>query len=98
MPAYILSVCEITNVNDAFKRYTQLSAELSKKYGGEYVIRGKAAAVHEGTALVGKAIVLSRFPSMEQLNAFYNSDEYQKNVKPLRAGTGIYDIAAYEGT
>lgn len=98
MPAYILSVCEITKVTDEFKRYTQLSAELSKKYGGEYVIRGKAAANLEGSGLAGKAVVLSRFPSMEQLKAFYESEEYQTQVKPLRAGTGIYDIASFEGT
>jgi uncharacterized protein (DUF1330 family) len=98
MPAYILSVCEITEMNDDFKRYAQLAAELSKAYGGEYVIRGKAAAILEGKGLAGKAVVLSRFPSMEKLRAFYDSDEYQNKVKPLRAGTGIYDIGAFEGT
>jgi hypothetical protein len=33
---------------------------------------------------------------MENLNAFYNSDAYQKDCKPLREGTGIYDIAFFE--
>lgn len=97
MPAYILSVCEITNVTDDFKRYVQRSAELTKKFGGEYVIRGTAASVMEGKALAGKSVVLARFPSMEQLKAFYEDEDYKKNVAPLRAGTGIYDIAMYEG-
>jgi hypothetical protein len=34
---------------------------------------------------------------MERLRAFYESEEYQKNLKPLRDGTGVYDIAAFEG-
>jgi hypothetical protein len=33
---------------------------------------------------------------MAQLKAFFESDEYQNNLKPLRAGSGVYDIAAYE--
>ena len=47
MPAYILSVVEVTNVTDDFKRYVQLSAELTKRYGGEYVMRGAAKSILE---------------------------------------------------
>jgi uncharacterized protein (DUF1330 family) len=96
MPAYILTVVEITQVTEDFKRYSAAAAALSKQFGGEYLIRGKAAKVYEGKLFEGKSVVLSRFPSMEQLKAFYESDEYQKNLKPLRAGTGIYDIGAWE--
>jgi hypothetical protein len=34
---------------------------------------------------------------MDALKSFVESDEYQNVVKPLRAGTGTYDIAAFEG-
>ena len=96
MPAYILTVVELKNVTEDFKRYSAQAGALSKQFGGEYLIRGKAASVYEGELFAGKSVVLSRFPSMEQLKAFYESDEYQKNLKPLRAGTGIYDIGAWE--
>jgi len=96
MPAYILSVVELKNVTEDFKRYSAGSAALSKQFGGEYLIRGKAAKVYEGELFAARSVVLSRFPSMEQLKAFYESDEYQKNLKPLRAGSGIYDIGAWE--
>jgi hypothetical protein len=33
---------------------------------------------------------------MEKLQAFYNSSEYQNDCKPLREGTGIYDIGFFE--
>ena len=33
---------------------------------------------------------------MENLRAFYDSDDYQKGCRPLREGTGIYDIGFYE--
>lgn len=96
MPAYILTVVELKNVTEDFKRYSAQAAALSKQFGGEYLVRGKAAQVYEGELFAGKSVVLSRFPSMDQLKAFYESDEYQKNLKPLRAGTGIYDIGAWE--
>ena len=96
MPAYILSVVDLKTVTEDFKRYSAGSAALSKQFGGEYLIRGKAAKVYEGELFAGRSVVLSRFPSMEQLKAFYESDEYQKNLKPLRAGTGLYDIGAWE--
>ena len=96
MPAYILSVVEITQVTEDFKRYSAGAAALSKLFGGEYLIRGKPVKVYEGTLFNSKSVVVSRFPSMEQLKAFYESDEYQKNLKPLRANTGIYDIASFE--
>ncbi len=96
MPAYILTVVEMKNVTEDFKRYSQQAAALSKQFGGEYLIRGKAAKVYEGELFAGKSVVLSRFPDMEQLVAFYESDEYQKNLKPLRAGSGVYDIGSWE--
>jgi uncharacterized protein (DUF1330 family) len=96
MPAYILTVVELKNVTEDFKRYSAQAAALSKQFGGEYLVRGKAAKVYEGELFAGRSVVLSRFPSMDQLKAFYESDEYQKNLKPLRAGTGIYDIGAWE--
>ena len=96
MPAYILTVVNLTAVTDDFKRYSQAAAALSKQYGGEYLVRGKPVTVYEGEFLGGKSVVLSRFPDMAQLKAFFESDEYQNNLKPLRAGSGVYDIAAYE--
>jgi len=98
MPAYILTVAQITNLTDDFKRYSARAAELSKQFGGEYLIRGKAANVYEGDLFKGRSVVLSRFPSMQQLKAFYESDEYQRDLKPLRAGSGIYEIGAWEGS
>lgn len=97
MPAYIVTVVELTKMTDDFKRYSAGAAALSAQFGGEYMVRGKPAQVYEGEFLKGKSVVVSRFPSMERLRAFYESEEYQKSLKPLRDGTGVYDIAAFEG-
>ena len=96
MAAYLLAVCEITKPGPGLKEYSEKSAELIKKNGGEYVLRGPAAMDIEGDVLKGKVVILSKFPSLDDVNAFVNGDEYQAHVKPLREGTGDYHIAVYE--
>ena len=96
MPAYILSVVEVTNPGPNLKKYSEESARLARLHGGKYVVRGKPANVVSGNLLANKVVVMLEFPSMDNLNAFFNSDEYQKGCKPLREGTGIYDIGFFE--
>lgn len=97
MPAYLLAICEITNPTESFKKYTVESAKLLQQHGGEYIVRGPAAGVYKGDALEGKFVILSRWPDMETLQGFINDPTYVNEVAPLREGTGIYDIAYYEG-
>ena len=97
MPAYLIATAQITNFNKDMKKYVQLAEELLHKAGGQYIVRGPSAKVLEGDFLAGRHVIVSKFPSMEALKSFAESDEYQKTIKPLRAGTGSYDIAAYEG-
>lgn len=96
MAAYIVSVVQFTNMTPQLKEYAQKSAALAKRNGGKYIVRSKALETLEGTGLDGKSVVILEFPTMEQLTAFVKGDEYQKTVKPLRAGTGIYDIGIFE--
>lgn len=98
MPAYIVAVCEVTNPNENFKKYSAESAKLIAKHGGKYIIRGPAAEILHGEGLTGKAVIISEFPDMETLNAFVHSDEYVNDVAPLRDGTGVYSFASYEGS
>ena len=96
MPAYILSVVEVTNPGPNLKKYSEESARLARLHGGKYVVRGKPANVVSGNLLANKVVVMLECPSMDNLNAFFNSDEYQKGCKPMREGTGIYDIGFFE--
>lgn len=96
MAAYQVAIVKITDPTPGFKEYVQKSAALLAKHGAEYVIRGPAQAVLEGEYLTGRSVIVSKWPSMEAIDAFYNSDEYQKEIKPLREGSGIYDVASYE--
>ena len=46
--------------------------------------------------LTGKSVIITEFPDVESVHAFWNSDEY-KQIKPKRVGTGNYDIGIFGG-
>ncbi len=96
MPAYMIAICEITNPGPGLKEYSEKSAKISASYGGKYLVKSPNKDVREGDALQGKVTIIAEFPSMEKLQAFYTSPEYQE-AKQHRAGTGTYEIAFYEG-
>ena len=94
MSVYLVSVCEITNMNDDFKSYVQKSAELITKYGGAYVVRGPSIEVLEGTQLNNKSLIIAEFPDVDSIKAFLGGDDYQA-IRHLRDGSGIYDIGIF---
>jgi len=96
MSAYLLTVVTLTGRTPAFVEYARRSAELVSRFGGRYLIRGKAAQVLEGSQFAERLAVVSEFPDRATAMAFYTSPEYQA-VKPLRDGTGSYDIGIFDG-
>lgn len=96
MAAYMVAVAKITNPTPQLKEYAEKSAALCRQHGGEYLIRGNPVENFDGDFLEGKSVICARFPSMDDLRAFIEGDEYQNNIKPLREGTGEYHIAFYE--
>ena len=96
MSVYLVSVCEITNMNDSLKSYAQQSAELIKKYGGSYVVRGPSVEVLEGIQLNNKSLIIAEFPDIASIKAFLEGEDYQA-IRHLRDGTGVYDIGIFNG-
>ena len=80
------------------QEYVKRSEELIHAAGGEYVVRGPSEQIYEGDYLTGKYAIVSKFPDMAALKSFIESAEYQNEVKPLREGTCIYEIGAWEET
>jgi uncharacterized protein (DUF1330 family) len=94
--AYLVTLCDITDWSDDLRRYVEISAALLKEHGGSYLTRGQAETVYEGEYMQGKTLITARFPSMAALKAFRESEHYLSHVKPMRDGTGIYDMGAWE--
>tara|TARA_B100000029_G_scaffold488073_1_gene544222 strand:- start:492 stop:788 length:297 start_codon:yes stop_codon:yes gene_type:complete len=97
MAGYLVAIARIDNMKPGLKAYIEEAAQLSTEYGGEYIIRGPAAVVSEGEHFTNRSLVVSKFESFEKAKEFYYSDDYQNKIKPLREGTGEYDVALFEG-
>lgn len=97
MAGYVVAIARIDNMTDGLKEYIGKAADLSVEHGAEYVIRGPAKEVMEGEHLAGRSVVVSKFESLEKAEAYYYSDAYQRDIKPLREGSGVYDVAIFEG-
>ncbi|MDG2319917.1 MAG: DUF1330 domain-containing protein [Rhodospirillaceae bacterium] len=97
MAGYVVALARIDTMTDELKEYIEKAAKLSAEHGGEYVIRGPAKSLLEGDYLSGRSVVMTRFETIEKAEAFFNSDVYTNEIKPLREGTGIYDVAVFEG-
>ena len=96
MAGYVVALVKFTNRTKEFEEYVIRAEEMTKEYGGVYMIRGPAKKVSEGDYLEGRSMVVSRFPTFEDAEKFFYSDVYQAEVKPLRDNTGIYDVALFE--
>ncbi len=96
MSAYQVALVKVTERTPGFLEYVEKSAQMLADRGTEYVIRGPAKTVLEGDYLKGRAVIVSKWSSLEAIDEFFGSDEYQNNTKPLREGSGVYDIASFE--
>ena len=95
MPAYLVAIARIDAWTEDFQKYVDRAAELTAKQGAEYIIRGAPQTICEGDLLHGRVMVVSQWPSEEAARDFWQSDEYQREIKPLRDNTGVYDVGIF---
>jgi uncharacterized protein (DUF1330 family) len=75
--------------------YGKAVAGLLPTYGGRYLLRGAPVKTLEGEWLDRVRVVVSVWPNLKAATDFWYSDVYQKETKPLRDGTGVYDVALF---
>ena len=77
-----------------FQEYGAAAGPTVAAHGGEIVLKGKASAVLAGSSNADAAGVI-KFPSIEALNTWYNSSEYQALI-PLRDEAVDMTLATFE--
>jgi uncharacterized protein (DUF1330 family) len=92
---YMLVLAQLAGTPDRGSAYAKTVAALVPQYGGKYLVRGGPAKVVEGEWMSRTRVVLTAFPSLQAATDFWYSDAYQKDTKPLRDGTGLYDVAVF---
>lgn len=72
-------------------------SKLYEKLGGYYINVPRPLATFEGTPPAGYTVLMVRFPCLANAQAFWNSKEYQENIKPLRLNpsAGDYTVTVY---
>ena len=94
MKVYLIVHIEVTNP-ELMEKYRKLVPKIIAKYQGKYLVRGGDSEILEGDYFKHR-IVLLEFPSRQQTNNFYNSEDYAP-VKMLRIEAGNNSIVLVEG-
>ena len=94
MPAYVIVNVDLKDPA-AYEAYKAAVPALIARHGGEYLVRGGAHEVHEGTWQPTR-LVLFRFPDRTAVRAFMDDPDYAP-WKQLRQRIATSDIVAVDG-
>ena len=78
-----------------FQDYLQRSKNLAAQHGAELLANGKAPRALSGKLAPHQLAVIVRFPSMDKLYAWHDSDAYQALI-PLRQEASEQEITVYD--
>lgn len=95
MAAYLVVDTDLTNP-EVYEEYKLKARPIAEKYGGEYLARGGKMNLKETQLWSPKRMVLVKFPSFEQAEAFYDSAEYQA-VLPISVKSAVRTVVILEG-
>jgi uncharacterized protein (DUF1330 family) len=92
--AYVIAYVDVTDPV-RYEEYRKWSTSAIAAHGGQVCVRGGKVQVLEGDWSPSR-VVVTRFASMAQAQAFYDSAEYLK-ARQARAGAAVMRMIAVEG-
>ncbi len=93
-PAYMVAEFDLKDTA-AIQPYRDQVEATFKPYSGRFLVRGGTPITEEGQAPNGR-VVITKFDSMAQAQAWYKSAEYQE-IAPIRKNAGITNLYFIEG-
>ena len=94
MAGYVIAQMTITDP-DAFADYPGMAGPTVAAFGGRYVVRGGAIDKREGDWEPNRLVIIE-FDSVEQAQAWYDSQIYE-DAKALRIRSTISSLMIAEG-
>jgi len=91
MPAYYIAEHIITD-QAKFEEYRVKVLSMIESYGGRYLTKGGSHKFPEQPHWKPERVVIIEFPSMDRLNAWYNSAEYQPLFALRKQSTSDMDM------
>jgi uncharacterized protein (DUF1330 family) len=95
MPAFMISQVTVTN-KEKFESYLAKTRTIVAKYGAKPVAIGTHPKMLNGESDGHQRVVVIEFPTMEKIDVWHSSDEYQAIVS-LREEGSDQRMVAYEG-
>jgi|GEM_PF-4850101 len=72
------------------------ASKIVSRHGGEYKAVGPPVVMLEGNWPADRGFVVEQYPCLEAIKTMWYSQEYQKKLVPLRAGSGDYTVAVFD--
>jgi uncharacterized protein (DUF1330 family) len=94
MSAFIVARVDVRD-RERYAEYMLHTPRVIARHGGRFVARGGERVILEGED-DGLRLVLIEFPSLDDAQAFYHSQDYQA-AKLLREGAGDAQVIAVDG-
>lgn len=76
MPAYVVSMMSIHDP-ETYKKYTDRTPPIVKRYGGKFLTRGEDVTTLEGKPYQNRMVILE-FPSKQSVMDWMSDPEYQE--------------------
>ena len=76
MKGYVVCVYKSITNEEKLKEYAVKAKTAVEKYKGKFLVRGGKSTTNEGD--ISPRTVVIEFPSYDEANIFYNSNEYQE--------------------
>ncbi len=83
---------------DTYQEYMKLAAPIIESFGGKYLVRG-GEILADSTTWHPKRVVILEFPTLKQMNAFRDSDEYRPvaEIRHRSADSEGFTVVGYDG-
>ena len=95
MKGYVVCVYKSITNEEKLKEYAVKAKTAVEKYNGKFLVRGGKSTTNEGD--ISPRTVVIEFPSYDEANIFYNSNEYQEAHAVLK-GNAIRHHQTIEGS
>ena len=95
MPAYMISQVTVTD-QEKFQSYLAQTRPIAAKFGAKPVAMGGHPTMLNGESDGHQMVFVIEFPTMERLEAWHHSDEYEAIVALREEGSNQH-MVAYEG-
>ncbi len=96
MATYVVAMMAIHDP-EMYRKYTDRTPSIVKKYGGKFLTRGGPVSTIEGEVYKDR-LVLMEFPTKAQVDAWVADPEYQAAMKFRHASSVMRMMLVQEGT